>query len=83
MGWAGTFFTLSGMLFVAWHKRFGFVLGIIGGVLWCTQARLTNQYDLITVEVMVVLTNAFSWWNWGRANVGPTSSFCKRSIAEQ
>lgn len=74
MGWLGTIFTLLGMLFVAWRIRFGFVLGVIGGVLWCFKAYNIHQYDLVTVEVVVVLINAFSWYNWRRIHVGSTSN---------
>ncbi len=63
-GWIGTIFILSGTLAIAYKKRFGFMLGIIGNLLWCLRGFTTTQYDLATIGIIIAVLKAFSWWKW-------------------
>jgi len=63
-GWLGTIFILAGTLGIAYKKRFGFMLGIIGNLLWCWRGFTTTQYDLVTIGIVIATLKAFSWWKW-------------------
>jgi len=65
IGWIGNLFIIIGMVFVAYKRRSGFLLGIIGNSLWCLQAVLTGQWDLLFIEIIVVFVSVFSFWKWG------------------
>lgn len=78
-GWLGNIFIIGGIIMVAYRWRSGFVLGILGNSLWCLQGIITKQWDLTSLEVVIVVLQAFSWWNWGRTNVESTNGICSRS----
>jgi hypothetical protein len=70
IGWLGNAFIIAGISAVAYKKRWGFILGIIGNSLWTIRGLSTCQYDLIAIEVVIVVLQAFSYWNWGCNHVG-------------
>ena len=73
-GWIGNAFILLGIFAVAHRKRYGFILGITGNSLWCLRGAVTHQWDLIVIEVIIVILQAYSWWKWG--HVGTTCKVC-------
>jgi hypothetical protein len=76
IGWLGNIFILSGILALAYRRRWGFILGVVGNSFWCYRGYSTGQYDLITIEVIIVVLQAFSWWRW-RQNVRGTCQVCQ------
>lgn len=72
LGWIGNIFIIIGILMVAYKMRSGFLFGCIGNTLWLAKGVITDQYDLIAIEALIVILQAFSWWNW--RNVGTTNS---------
>lgn len=64
LGWLGNVFILAGILAVAYKYRYGFIAGCIGNALWCIKGAMTSQYDLITIEVIIVALQAFSFYKW-------------------
>lgn len=66
-GWLGNIFILLGIILLAYKKRPGFICGIIGNGFWCLKGVATEQYDLVSIEILIVVLQAFSWWKWGRA----------------
>ena len=66
LGWVGNILIVAGMGLVAYKRRSGFVLGIVGNSLWCVRGVQTNQMDLVSIELVVVIVQLFSWWKWGR-----------------
>ena len=71
-GWAGNVFIVAGILFVAYKWRYGFLCGTTGNTLWGIKGFLTGQDDLVAISALIVVLQAFSFWKWGRANVGST-----------
>jgi len=67
IGWIGNAFIISGMLAIAYKKRFGFMLGIVGSLLWCWRGFTTTQYDLLAIKLLVVDVGVFSWCKWGKS----------------
>jgi hypothetical protein len=82
-GWFGNAFILTGISAVAYKKRWGFILGIIGNLLWAIRGLSTCQYDLIAIQVIIVLLQGFSYWNWGRDYVGTDNDIHKPAGTEQ
>lgn len=70
IGWVGNVFIILGILAIAYQYKVGFILGIIGNLLWCVRGYYTGQYDLITIEVFIVVLQIFSYFNWGRIKCG-------------
>lgn len=73
-GWLGNLFIIIGLIMVAYHLRVGFLSGVLGNTFWCIQGILTYQYDLIVIEVIVVVLQLFSYWNWGCVHVRSTNN---------
>ncbi len=71
-GWTGNLFILVGILLVAFRYRYGFLCGTTGNSLWGIKGFLTGQDDLVTISAIIVILQAFSFWNWGRTDVGST-----------
>jgi hypothetical protein len=67
MGWVANVFILSGIVAIAYKRRFGFILGTIGNTLWGIVGYSTGQFDLLAIEAIIVVLQSFSWWKWGRA----------------
>ena len=67
MGWIANVFILTGIGFVAYKRRFGFILGTIGNTLWGIVGYSTGQFDLLAIEVIIVILQAFSWVKWGQS----------------
>lgn len=80
LGWSGNVATLVGISLVAHKKRSGFLVGIVGGVFWGIQGTLTHQVDLVILEVVIAIVQAFSWWKWGKPDAGPVCRICSKPI---
>ena len=65
-GWIGTFFAMWGIWLTGHRRRSGFLAGALGGIFWGLRAYHTSQIDLITVEVLIILTQLHAWWRWGK-----------------
>lgn len=72
IGWAGNVFIFAGLATVAYKLRLGFIFGIIGNTIWLAKGVYTGQHDLIAVELIVVILQAFSWWKWGHERTRTT-----------
>lgn len=64
IGWAGSFFILVGILLVSYKLRSGFLFGVIGNGLWGIKGVIINEWDLVSLEVIIVIFQAFAWWKW-------------------
>ncbi len=82
LGWAGNIFILLGLLLVSYQRRSGFIHGFIGNTLWGIKGYLTYQYDLLTIEIIIVIIQIFAWHNWGRINVESVNSVHSRTDSE-
>lgn len=68
IGWIGNVFIILGILLVAYRIRSGFLYGCLGNGLWLCKGFLTYQWDLVTIEALIVVLQAFSWLKWGQMN---------------
>jgi len=66
IGWIANVFILLGIGMIAYKKRSGFIMGTIGNTLWCVKGFQTGQVDLITIEMIIVVLQLFSYINWKR-----------------
>lgn len=80
LGWIGNVFIIIGIVLIAYRLRLGFIASCVGNTLWLAKAVATNQYDLTTIQVIIVSLQIFSWWKW--RNVGPTDSICSRTDSD-
>lgn len=82
IGWIGNIFILIGLVLVSYRRRSGFVHGCVGNSLWIVKASLTDQYDLLTIEIIIVIIQIFAWYNWGRINVESINTIHSRTASE-
>lgn len=68
IGWIGNVFIILGIMLVAYRMRSGFLYGCLGNGLWLCKGIMTCQWDLVTIEVLIVILQAFSWLKWGQIN---------------
>jgi len=64
MGWIGNGFVIIGILCVGYKLRVGFLLGMVGSLIWAMRAYNTGQWDLMVIETVIIFLQAFSWYNW-------------------
>lgn len=64
IGWIGSAFLLAGLAFVGGKRRDGFLLGLIGEVLWVVKAIATDQYDLASICAVFALVYVCNWFRW-------------------
>lgn len=65
-GWIGTVLVMYGIWRLGKKKRSGFIWCILAGLLWTVKATYTYQIDLMTVEILIILTQIHAWWKWGK-----------------
>jgi len=82
LGWSGNIATVMGIGMVSYKLRIGFLFGILGGLFWGIQGTLTHQMDLVILEIVIAIIQAFSWWKWGKADVGPVCRVCSKPVTE-
>jgi hypothetical protein len=63
-GWVGTLFAMVGIWLTGHRCRFGFLVGVLGGIFWGLKAYYTSQLDLITVEVLIIVTQLYAYFKW-------------------
>ena len=80
-GWIGTAFVMWGIWLTGRKQRSGFIIGVIGGILWAIKAVYTLQIDLITVNMLIILTQLHAWWKWGK-NARPDLDDAPRPVRE-
>lgn len=62
---AGLFiFTILGLLLVSLKNKWGFVLGLIGQLLFLTAAYFDKMRGLIALSVMLIFIWIFGIYNW-------------------
>lgn len=79
IGWFGNIFIIAGIIGIAYKYRNGFILGVVGNSLWCIKGIATEQWDLVSIEMIIVILQALSYWKWGQINVESTDRI--RSIS--
>lgn len=73
-GWIGSGFIVLGIILLAYRMRSGFLYGCLGNALWLYKGIMTYQWDLVTLEALIVTLQAFSWFKWGKTNGGTNDS---------
>lgn len=64
VGWTGNFFILVGILLISYKLRSGFLFGVIGNGLWGFKGYQIGEYDLVTLEIIIVGLQSFSYIKW-------------------
>lgn len=64
VGWIGNFFIIVGIVLLAYKFRVGFLFGVVGNALWGLKGYQISEYDLVTLEVIIVILQSFSYFNW-------------------
>lgn len=83
VGWAGNVFIILGIMLVAYRMRSGFIYGCLGSGLWLFKGIMTYQWDLVTIEALIVVLQAFSWLKWGQTNGRTSDSVHPGTDSEQ
>lgn len=83
IGWFGNIFIIVGIIGIAYKCRSGFILGVVGNSLWCVKGIVTKQWDLVSIEVIIVILQALSYWKWGRINVESNDELHPRTASDE
>ena len=66
IGWAANVFIIIGIILLGYQLRSGFIFGVIGSLVWAARGFETNQYDLVSIEILIAAIQTFSYYNWGK-----------------
>lgn len=66
MSWVAAFFTLAGGLMLARKLTLGWVMLLVGNVLWITFAIATRQWPILMLDGVFLVVNADGWRRWAR-----------------
>lgn len=65
MSWVAAFFTLAGVVLLARKRRVGWVVCVVGNVLWISYALATRQWPILMLDGVFLVVNALGWRAWG------------------
>lgn len=66
MGWIANALLVYGAWRIAYKQRHGLLCGAIGGFVWAWISIVTEQWDLLFIEIVLSSIQLFSWWKWGQ-----------------
>lgn|GEM_PF-654787 len=62
--WVASLFTFLCMHYVGENKPKGFLLGMIGNILWVIFGVLTHGWGLLLGNVILFILNGKGYWRW-------------------
>jgi len=62
--WVASLFTFLCMHYVGEKRPFGFLLGMIGNILWVIFGCMTLGWGLVTGNVILFVLNLKGYWRW-------------------
>ena len=54
ISWLATLLTLTSVILLAYNRKFGWIVGGVGSVVWITYASITNQPALLVVNTVFI-----------------------------
>lgn len=67
MGWIGNALLIYGTWRLAYKERSALLFGIAGSIAWAIQAVITDQWDLLFIEITLGVLQANVWLKWGKS----------------
>ncbi len=65
-GWIGMLLVLCGRTGLAYRRRWGFLLVLIGGFAVGVQAFLMSNFSILTLAFILLLIDFQGWIYWGK-----------------
>ena len=67
--WIAAVFELTGIYLLGKHKRLGFILNIISGIIWISYSLISGSaYGLVMICSVAFILNIKGFINWGNKN---------------
>jgi hypothetical protein len=78
-GWFGNVFIIISMVLVVRKSKWGFASGILGNLLWVVKGFFTGQWDLITLDAIIIVVQSYGFYQWhvGTINKSTARPICK------
>lgn len=64
LGWIGCILVLVARALIAYKKRIGFSLAVLGGIAIGVQAALMNNWGIVAMSVILGLIDSSGWLYW-------------------
>ena len=60
--------TLIGVMLLAHHRKFGWIISAVGSLVWIAYALVTQQPALVLINAVFLNVDAVGWCKWNKLN---------------